>query len=479
MIRLIRNEIYRIMHKKSTIIFLIIALIYVLITNIIYKKSDLLNSSMYYFDEYNYYDYEFAKDYINDNSPTEANASEYAGYKSYLDAYELAINYDKESWQYEKFMEEYRVVDNNYIYSTIYNYEEDILEYKQKLEEIKENITNNNWKFFVNSEIDDLNSDKKMYTELLNNTNNNDEIIYYKKELLKIDEQIKLNEYRITENLCYGHDYLNTAIADIRNSLYGYAEYVISKNADYKEDYINYQKDQYILKEKEDINNRQTLRGILINFFGEYSFLILVFVIMIAGGLVSEEFNKGTIKSLLIIPKKREKILLAKYLSAILFIPFIILVLLISQLIIGGIFFGYSSLNIPVVVYNLANNQIETVNVFKYFGLYCLTSAPKILLLTTLAFACSVILNNTAFSIALTFCGIIGSELINSFALYYDTKILNYFVTTNWNFSDFLFGGVSTFGNSLTHSIITCLVYLVIMIVAMFIVFKKKDVKNV
>ena len=110
MIRLIRNEIYRIMHKKSTIIFLIIALIYVLITNIIYKKSDLLNSSMYYFDEYNYYDYEFAKDYINDNSPTEANASEYAGYKSYLDAYELAINYDKESWQYEKFMEEARII---------------------------------------------------------------------------------------------------------------------------------------------------------------------------------------------------------------------------------------------------------------------------------------------------------------------------------------------------------------------------------
>ena len=200
---------------------------------------------------------------------------------------------------------------------------------------------------------------------------------------------------------------------------------------------------------------------------------------MIAGGLVSEEFNKGTIKSLLIIPKKREKILLAKYISAILFIPLVILILFIVQLLIGGIFFGYSSLNIPVVVYNLAEKQIETINVFKYFGLYFITSFPKILLLTTLAFACSVILNNTAFAIALTFCGIIASDLINSFALFYEVKILNYFVTTNWNFSEFLFGGTSTYGNSLTHSIIVCLMYLVIMIIAMFIVFKKKDVKNV
>ena len=55
-------------------------------------------------------------------------------------------------------------------------------------------------------------------------------------------------------------------------------------------------------------------------------------------------------------------ILLAKYISAILFIPLVILILFIVQFLIGGIFFGYSSLNIPVVVYNLAEKQIETIN---------------------------------------------------------------------------------------------------------------------
>ena len=478
MIRLIKNELFRIMHKKSTIIFLIIALIYILLTNIIYKKSDMLNSLNYVTDYY-YYDIETAKEYLNETAPTIENALEYAEYRSFVDAYNLAINYKEESWQYKKYMEEYKNIDNNYIFATINNDYEEANKYKVILDEIKENIDNNDWHYFVNNKINELKEDKQLYTELMAETKNNEEIIYYQKEILKAEEEIKLNEYRLKEDICYGNDYINTAIAEIKNLLFGYAEYTIEKNSDYEEDFITYNKNQYILQEKEDINNRQTLRGILINFFGEYSFLILVFVIMIAGGLVSEEFNKGTIKSLLIIPKKREKILLAKYISAILFIPLVILILFIVQLLIGGIFFGYSSLNIPVVVYNLAEKQIETINVFKYFGLYFITSFPKILLLTTLAFACSVILNNTAFAIALTFCGIIASDLINSFALFYEVKILNYFVTTNWNFSEFLFGGTSTYGNSLTHSIIVCLMYLVIMIIAMFIVFKKKDVKNV
>ena len=74
----------------------------------------------------------------------------------------------------------------------------------------------------------------------------------------------------------------------------------------------------YILENKEDINNTSDLRFILTNFYSEYLFLILVFGVMIAGAIVSEEYSKGTIKSLLITPYKRSKILLSKFITVIL-----------------------------------------------------------------------------------------------------------------------------------------------------------------
>ena len=153
--------------------------------------------------------------------------------------------------------------------------------------------------------------------------------------------------------------------------------------------------------------------------------------------------------------------------------------LIVTELLFGGILLGFSGLSIPVVVYNITTANLEIMNVFSYLGLYILTNLPQIILLATLAFACSVIINSTAFAIVLPFCGILGAEIINQFALVYDIKILNYFVTTNWDFTEYLFGGTSIFGNSLPHAIIVCLIYLLIMLVVSFIVFIKKDVKNI
>ena len=104
---------------------------------------------------------------------------------------------------------------------------------------------------------------------------------------------------------------------------------------------------------------------------------------------------------------------------------------------------------------------------------------PQILLLVTLAFAVSTIVGNTAFAIVITFAGVIGSSIINMFASAYKIKILNYFVTTNWDFNYYLFGGISPYGTSLVHAIIVCIVYFLIMVITSFIVFNKKNIKNI
>ena len=473
--KLVKNELYKILHKRSTKIFLVIAIMFVILINVIYRYSDdlLIFSTTYYED------YDMALNYVSDYENNSIGDKElYNYYKSFIDTYDLANNFDSNSWQYQKYMEDYwsllqdyyRVQDEGLDTTNLFN----------ELEELKTNIENDNWEYFVQKDINNINENIEYIKNTLNDPSlNNNEKLNYEKELFVLEEQVKLNEYRLEKGVEYGDDYLNNAIDAINSSLYGMAEYKYSNDTDSTETVKSYYENWYILDEEVDTNNANTLRSVFINFFSEYSFLILIFSIMIAGGIVSDEFNKGTIKSLLIVPHKRSKILLAKYISIIIMILLIIGVLIVSELLIGGILMGFSSLSIPVVVYNITDSALETINIFGYLGLQILANLPQIILLATLAFACSVIVNSTAFSIVIPFCGIIASELINAFAYAYDIKILNYFVTTNWDFTVYLFGGTSIYGNSLLHAIIVCLVYLLIMLVVTFIVFKRKDIKNI
>lgn len=355
---------------------------------------------------------------------------------------------------------------------------------KKNYDDFKDALENENWQYVVNYELAQAKMEYEQTKSLLSDNTINDKTKKeYEYQLFSIEQKIDTLEYRLEENVNYGSNYLNDAIDVVNNNAYDVAIYNNSQDEKEKKQYEDsvksYYESKYILDEKVDTNNEQSLRAIFINFFSEYFFLTLVFVVMIAGGLVSDEFNKGTIKSLLITPYKRIKILMAKFITALLMIPIFVIFALLAQFIVGSIVFGVSSLSIPVVFYNLTTSSLETLSLFKYIIIQFVVFLPEIILLATLAFAASAIINNTAFAIAITFCGYIGSELINSFALIYDIKFLNYFVTTNWNFSSYLFGGTSEFGNSLPHAIIVCLIYFAIMVVTSLIVFNKKDIKNI
>ena len=119
------------------------------------------------------------------------------------------------------------------------------------------------------------------------------------------------------------------------------------------------------------------------------------------------------------------------------------------------------------------------MGLFKYILIKTIAILPEIILLITLAFAVSTIIGNTAFAIVITFAGFIASSIINMFAVYYKIEILKYFVTTNWNFNEYLFGATSQYGTSFTHAVIVCIIYFLIMVITSFIVFKRKNIKNV
>lgn len=84
------------------------------------------------------------------------------------------------------------------------------------------------------------------------------------------------------------------------------------------------------------IDSSQTIWGLVA---GQISalFLINIFTIIIAGGMVAHEHNWGTIKLLLIRPVNRSRILLAKYMALILFGLFLLTLLFFEALAVNGI----------------------------------------------------------------------------------------------------------------------------------------------
>ena len=235
---------------------------------------------------------------------------------------------------------------------------------------------------------------------------------------------------------------------------------------------------KYYIENNINIENEYDGRYILINLTQEYGMFILIFSVIVAGTIVSNEFQKGTIKLLLTRPYSRNKILLSKYIVSIISILIFIILFALLQYFVGGMVSGFNVFNIPVVEYDLGTNTIVIMSVFKYLVISILSRLPIYILTTTLAFALSTITMNSAVSIAIPILGNMVSEVINLFIE--KVKILKYFVTANWDLSVYLFGGQGLAeGLNFWLSLAICIIYLVIMITTTFIVFNKRDIKNV
>lgn len=290
---------------------------------------------------------------------------------------------------------------------------------------------------------------------------------------------------RIDKNIPYGNNFLNDAI-DVRINTVGMDRNLNEPNMSYQ-DKVSKKKmieeseiAKYILETKQDVEKQASLRGILLNVFDEYSIFIIIFIIMIAGGIVSSEFEKGTVKMLLVKPYKRGKILLAKYIVSLLMILFIFVITVVFQVIVGGVVFGFDSLSIPAVVYNFNTNSVVTYNMFEYVLIIAVNKLPIYVLLTTLSFALSSIFANTVIAVVLPILGNVASAVINQLASVYSIRELAVFPTLNWDFSQFLFGRLPAYEfTSLGFAVCVCVAYWAIMVSVAWIAFRKREIKNV
>lgn len=482
MISLIQNELKKIFKKKSLLITLLVTLAFIILTNVIYKL-DFGNSYYDYIEE----EISFYGEQLKTLDP-EKDKDMYAQYKTELEVYQLVKKYDEKSWQAKIIQSEMRSCISNINYYTYQEKSDSGLKIaKAKYDEYIKRLDTDDWRYFAEEEVKEKNTEIDELKAMQEKTTNKLEIKELQSQIRGYEISRQIATWRLEKDIPYGNDYKNNclnsymvAMEDIRSYDFGETE----KNYNSKKQYYKAQEtaaiNKYDIENETTVGDTSSAKGILLSTFDEYEIFLIVMFMMTAGVIVSEEFSKGTIKLLLIKPYKRSTILASKFITSIIVAIIVILLVLLMQFVVGGLIQGFDSFKNPTIIYDHTINNVKQINTIQYLAMQALGKAPMYILLMTLAFAFSTIFTNSALAITISLLGYMGSSVINMLALNLKLNWIKYFVTPNWNLTEYFWGGIPTFeGITLPFSIAIIVIYMVIMLVPTFIIFQKKNIKNI
>ncbi|MBS4209285.1 ABC transporter permease [Bacillus sp. FJAT-50079] len=199
-----------------------------------------------------------------------------------------------------------------------------------------------------------------------------------------------------------------------------------------------------------------------------------LFVIIIAAGIVANEFTWGTVKVLLIKPFHRWKILMAKYTTVILFLLLVLGVLFVSAAAIGAILFGTGGEASNVHLAYVKGTVVEQSLLLYLIKSYLLNSL-SIFLLATMAFMISAVFRVSGLAIGISiFLLMMGGTVTQLLAMKFDWA--KYSLFANTNLMQYADGSPLVEGMTMSFSITMMLIYFFIFHLLAFIFFTKRDV---
>ena len=489
MIRLIKNELAKIFKKKSFYIVMLVTLVFIIGYNVIMKNISNSENINYYgnLDEQIVY----MEAELKELNPLDENdKSQYIDYKSSLETYKLMKKYGVNSWQFSIVQTKI----NPYLrdlatYDTMLKKDE--VAYKETLNDYNELISRldkEDWQSFARDDLEEANKQIEEQNKIKESAETEKQVAEADKMIKYLEVQKQTLEWRLDKNISYESSYYNGLISQYYNASISVIDYEMSKSESditlMKQDY--YDNLERANKAKYDIENgtrtqdESNARGMLANFFSEYEIFIVIIIVMIAGTIVSEEFNKGTVKLLLIRPYKRTTILTSKFITCLIMLAIIIISIMLMQFIVGGVVFGFDSFSTPVIEYDFNSSSIQEMSIASYMLIQTIGKLPIYILLMTLAFALSTLFNNSAVAITLTLLGYMGSSMINMIGIQLGLDWIKYFVTPNWDLTQHFFGAIPMYeGTSLEFAMVINAIYFVIMLIPTYIVFKKRNIKNI
>ena len=478
---LIYNELYKIFHKKITWFFIVFIVVQYLFNVVFIKVNEKYQEN---FDK-NRVEY-LVKTHNSMGDEIKKNMEQYVSERNEIDAYELYKKYDRLSWQrylidndgmkYISCMNNAKLIKNN---------DKEYQVCKEELDKFMKKIETSTWRDFIYEYQEDA---TKNLVELKESYEKESQDLV-KKDIERTIKalQLELDGYKYHLNNNIPIDYSDDSIM-IDNYVSLATEHLTVEpdESKYKEYYMLLEKrdmerelytSKYRIENKYHNQNENTAAGLFINYTcTSINIIVLIYMIVVGGNLVADEYGKGTIKLLLVRPYKRVKILISKYIATIISTIFFYLVFIAIVFLACGIAKGFGTYLSPVVIYDFSIETIREMNLLTYLIINSLSFIPVFLILLALTVFLGVFIKNEAMTVGIPVVVYVVSLFLNYSAT---LKIMKYFPTLCWNLNQFLWGGLPiyqelTFGTSLVVSILT----IIIITWGSLSVFKTRDIKN-
>ncbi|CAM4415164.1 hypothetical protein BAMA_10415 [Bacillus manliponensis] len=277
---------------------------------------------------------------------------------------------------------------------------------------------------------------------------------------------IKFNSPEITET---SEDNWKTELAALNKDM----EIELQKNPDSSmkesfEEHLTINK----YRIENDINPKPNNVWTFVNKLMGIISLISLFTIIVAGGIVSNEFNWGTIKLLLMRPISRTEILIAKYLTTLLFSLTLLLILFSFSWILGIALFGSEGTNVPYLTYE--NGTVKETSMLNHVLIQYGLRSINLIMMATFAFMISSIFNNSSFAIGSSIFLMMTGNTIVAFLKEYSW--VKYILFANTDLNQYFSGNPLVKGMTLEFSIVVLLTYFILFMSLSFICFNKKNI---
>lgn len=293
--------------------------------------------------------------------------------------------------------------------------------------------------------------------------------------------------YAILALLIIGGAFLTSVYGDVdkgydanwREQLEQENEQLLAENEGYGED------EQYLTTynlDEIEVNNYYLEHDIEPTGYGAWQYvlenagllsIVSLLTIIVAAGIIANEYRWGTIKLLLIRPISRTQILLSKYVSVLLFAAFTLLFVLGFSFIVGAVTFGVEGLS-PHILLD-TNTGLEYVSALKQIMTEYGYGLVNLVMMATFAFMISTVFRNSSLAIGTAiFLMMAGSTIVGMFS---ERSWAKYILFANTDLQQYAPGYTPWIeGMTLSFSIMVLLVYYIIFMALSWIVFTKRDV---
>ncbi|MFP7495090.1 ABC transporter permease [Terribacillus saccharophilus] len=200
---------------------------------------------------------------------------------------------------------------------------------------------------------------------------------------------------------------------------------------------------------------------------------LIMFLAIIAGGIVSNEFGTGTIKLLLTKTPSRFSVLTSKYVSVLCTMVIFFLFFMVFSFLVGGIFFGFNGFGAEKIVLENgdATSSSMLISIVRDYGLNFI----QVLFYATIAFALSTIFRNTSLAIGFSIFISLFFPSISLVLARYDWS--KYILFNNIDLTMYTAGNTPFVeGMTVGFSVVVMAIYFIIITALTWFSFIKRDV---